>query len=107
MTEEYFLKHHAYTGIPVLIKGGASNWSALKVFSFTYLKKLYNSKKEFLKNYDCQFFPYKTNFRKLGDVFNMSKKRQNLKKDQWYVGWYVSFLRPFLIPRGNSFRMRF
>ncbi|XP_066917837.1 uncharacterized protein [Clytia hemisphaerica] len=89
MTREYFLKHHAYTGAPVLVKGGASNWTALNMFSYKYFKLLY-SKLDALKENDelgCQFFPYKTNFATLEDVFKMSKKRAAFKKDQWYIGW--------------------
>jgi hypothetical protein len=89
MTREYFMKHHAYTGIPVLVKGGAANWTAVEVFSYKYLKKLYTNMKalEAFVEQKCQFFAYKTNFRTLADVFSMSKKRAALKKDQWYIGW--------------------
>lgn len=91
MSKEYFFRHHAYTGIPALIKGGAKNWSALHVFNYQYFKKLY-SKGDALETFEengCSFFGYKTNFRTLKHVFKMSKKRSELKKDQWYIGWYV------------------
>ena len=83
------MRHHAYTGIPVLIKEGAKNWSALETFSYDYFKKLYMKKSviEQLENEDCSFFGYKTNFGSLYQVFKMSKKRAALKKDQWYIGW--------------------
>ena len=89
MSREYFMKHHAYTGTPVLVKGGAANWSALEVFSYKYFKKLYSQGDSLQQFVDmkCQFFAYKTNFRTLADVFSMSKKRAALKKDQWYIGW--------------------
>lgn len=89
MTKEYFVKHHAYSGIPVLIKKGTGNWTALSVFSYKYFKKLYTKTKS-LDEFDekeCQFFGYKTNLRTLKHVFTMSKKRSELKKDQWYIGW--------------------
>lgn len=88
MTKDYFLKHHAYTGIPALIKGGAQKWSALKKFGYNYFKKIYDE--EALDAFDdkeCQFLGYKTNFQTLYHVFKMSKKRASLKKDQWYIGW--------------------
>lgn len=89
MTQDHFLKYHAYTGAPVLVKGGAANWSALKVFGFKYFKLLYEKLDALSENDElgCQFFPYKTNFATLEQVFKMSKKRAALKKDQWYVGW--------------------
>ena len=89
MTREYFLKHHAYSGRPVLVKGGASDWSALKIFSYDYFKLLYDKMEAYTENDDlgCQFFPYKTNFITLKQVFRMSKKRAALQKDQWYIGW--------------------
>ena len=40
MTQEYFMKHHAYTGVPVLVKGGAKHWSALELFDYKYFKKV-------------------------------------------------------------------
>lgn len=89
MTQERFIKEYAYSGIPVLVKGGASHWPALETFSFKYFKKLYIRMKalEKFEERQCQFFSYKTNLRTLRDVFEMSKKRAALKKDQWYIGW--------------------
>lgn len=83
------MEHHAYTGSPVLIKGGAENWTALNIFSYEYFKLLYEKLEASEENDElgCQFFPYKTNFKTLKHVFQMSKKRAALKKDQWYVGW--------------------
>lgn len=81
------MKHHAYTGVPILVKGYAKHWSALNVFSYRYFRKLYNKINAYDENEECQFFPYKTNFNSLEQVFQMSKKRAELKKDQWYVGW--------------------
>ena len=89
MTREYFIKHHAYSGVPVLIKNGTGNWTAHRLFGWRYFRKLYAKLKAFDENDElgCQFFPYKTNFRTLKQVFKMSKARANLTKDQWYVGW--------------------
>ena len=81
-----------------MVKGGAGNWSALNMFSYKYFKLLYNKLDALKENDDlgCQFFPYKTNFASLEDVFKMSKKRAALKKDQWYIGWLVQFSPYFL-----------
>ena len=89
MTKENFMQNFAYTGVPVLIKNGTGNWTALRIFGYKYFKTLY-TKLNALDDFDdlgCQFFGYKTNFKTLRHVFMMSKKRAALKKDQWYVGW--------------------
>ncbi|CAK9814733.1 hypothetical protein ANTPLA_LOCUS8320 [Anthophora plagiata] len=38
---------------------------------------------------NCQFFPYKTEFKSLQDVFDMNADRSSLEKGTkpWYVGW--------------------
>uniref|UniRef100_A0A069DMI1 Cupin like domain containing protein n=1 Tax=Clytia hemisphaerica TaxID=252671 RepID=A0A069DMI1_9CNID len=89
MTRQHFLQNFAYTGTPVLIKGGAATWPALNTFSYKYFKRLYTDMNAFedFETYRCQFFEYKTNLRSLRDVFKMSKRRAALKKDQWYIGW--------------------
>ena len=90
ITQEEFLKTYAYTGRPLVVTGATANWTALNTFSFDYFKKLYEKYED---AYDvqeegsCQFFPYKTNFAGLEDVFGMSKKRATLKGKKWYVGW--------------------
>ena len=90
-TKEKFLKDYAYNGIPLLIKGGAKNWTALDTFSFNYLKELYEQTDGALEavEFDCQFFPYKTSFLTLAEVFNMSEARSRIAEGekQWYVGW--------------------
>ena len=39
--------------------------------------------------HNCQFFPYKTDFHSLQEVFNMSDDRAQLKDgaEPWYIGW--------------------
>ncbi|XP_057306511.1 bifunctional arginine demethylase and lysyl-hydroxylase psr-1-like isoform X1 [Hydractinia symbiolongicarpus] len=89
VSKDYFLNHHAYTRVPVLVKNAVSNWSALTMFTFRYFQKLYDKLEAYDENEDmgCQFFPYKTNFKSLKQVLHMSKKRSELQKDQWYIGW--------------------
>lgn len=90
-TKEEFLKGFAYNGIPLLVKGGAQNWTALDTFSFEYLKDLYEETEGALEAVedDCQFFAYKTDFGSMAEVFNMSKARSEFREGekQWYVGW--------------------
>lgn len=86
-----FRKKYAYSSIPVLIKNATSNWSAMETFSFEYLKKLYlgiDGALEAVED-ECQFFPYKTEFKTLEDVFNISSERASFKEGEkpWYVGW--------------------
>lgn len=90
LTKEEFAKKYAYSGQPVVITDGTANWTAPGVFSFDYFKKLYAPKSVALASVerDCQFFPYRTNFTSLGQVFRMPKRRAELRNGKpWYVGW--------------------
>ena len=88
---EEFRKKYAYTGVPVLIKDATNDWSAMSTFSFHYFKELYEETEGALESVqeECQFFPYKTEFDTLADVFNMSDDRANFKEGEkpWYIGW--------------------
>lgn len=79
------------TAVPVLIKDATQNWTAMRNFSFDFFKNLYTTTKDALTviEEECQFFPYKTEFDTLADVFNMSAKRANFTPGEkpWYVGW--------------------
>jgi len=89
ITPEEFHKKFAFTMKPLLIKGGQENWNARKIFNLDYFRKIYPIGSEALNRVerDCQFFPYKTNFTNLGDVFEMSKARELGKEKPWYIGW--------------------
>lgn len=80
----YFFNRFAYTGRPVVIIDGATNWTAMEMFSFEFFKKLYQKQRV-----NCQFFPYQTEFNNLQELFNMSAERSLLKigTEPWYVGW--------------------
>lgn len=75
---------YAYSGKPVVISDAMANWTAPMVFSFSFFKTLYDGEEA-----SCQFFPYKTEFRSLQDVFDMSADRAMMEKGTapWYVGW--------------------
>lgn len=79
-----FANSYAYSGKPVVITDAMMNWTAPKVFSFSFLKTLYHG-----EDANCQFFPYKTEFHSLQDVFDMSDSRATMAKGTkpWYVGW--------------------
>lgn len=120
ISKEEFLAKYAYTGVPVIITDAIKNWSALRILSFGFLKDLYldiNAKNTFDKYKDhnrnnedsrlaCQFFPYKTKFKSLVEVFEMDEERF---QSPWYVGWsncnnYASkvlrkhYKRPYFLP---------
>ncbi|XP_064609038.1 uncharacterized protein LOC135473132 [Liolophura sinensis] len=91
LTTKDFIEKYAYSGVPVLVKGATTTWSAMSVFSYQYFKELYQSRENALDDVeeDCQFFPYKTEFATLKEVFDMDEDRANLKQGQpnWYIGW--------------------
>ena len=91
ISPEEFEKKYAYSGHPVVVTDATQNWTAIKTFSFEFLKDIYKPDSPVLKNsYDnCQFFPYKTLFNNLGEVFNMSTARAHGNGEPWYIGWYV------------------
>jgi len=70
------------------------NWTATDVFSFDFFKNIYPDDSPALDSFDsdCQFFPYKTKFKNLREVLNMSPERARLENGShfWYIGWYES-----------------
>lgn len=91
ITRQVFEEKYAYSGRPVIIEGATANWTAMNIFSFHFFKKLYAEDSPTLINVDdnCQFFPYRTEFDNLGEVFNMSEDRVVMKNGfkPWYIGW--------------------
>ena len=91
LSSKRFVEEYAYSGRPVIITDAARNWTALKTFSFDYLKSIYNKDSPVFsedgQNKGCQFFPYKTKFNGLEDVFKMSNKMRDMKGAPWYIGW--------------------
>ncbi|RWS17717.1 uncharacterized protein B4U79_13990 [Dinothrombium tinctorium] len=85
ITREEFEAKYAYTAIPVVITDAMQNWTT-DVFDFDFFKNLYTNEKYLHDEYEteCQFFPYKTNFTSLKQVFEMNKQRA---ANPWYVGW--------------------
>lgn len=86
ITKEEFLRKHAYTGLPLLVKGGVKNWKAVGAFSYEFFKKTYGKFKDGyeVQEKEAQFFPYKTEFESLKEALSMSEKRRN---KSWYFGW--------------------
>ncbi|XP_071494078.1 uncharacterized protein [Diadema antillarum] len=93
LSPEEFKERYAYSGRPLHVTDGMAGWTAVETFSFGYFKKIYTPGSQALNSSenDCQFFPYRTNFEKLGDVFEMTEDEAYLRDDSnkkpWYVGW--------------------
>jgi hypothetical protein len=91
LTPDTFEDKYAYSGRPVVITDGTKSWTAIKTFTFEFFKNIYAHDSPVLLNVEenCQFFPYKTTFESLGEVFNMSSDRAHMKDGSkpWYVGW--------------------
>lgn len=143
ISKEEFLEKYAYTAVPVVITDAITEWSALNVINFDFLKNLYSNLEEreyrnrqskleiheekssaILKTFNyiieedkqrsdskitCQFFPYKTKFKNLQQVFEMPLDENGKSVEPWYVGWsncnnYASkvlrqhYERPYFLP---------
>ncbi|XP_066583333.1 uncharacterized protein [Prorops nasuta] len=79
-----FEERYAYSGRPVVVTDAMLNWTAPEIFSFNFFKSLYTE-----EDGNCQFFPYKTEFRSLREVFKMGDNRALMEEGTapWYVGW--------------------
>ena len=115
LSKEDFLSQFAYSGRPVLIRDATRDWTAFDHFSFQFFKDVFQSHAEKLEKWrvgsstddiqatiteeaaqeldDCQFFPYKTDFRNLAEFFNISDARSRLDPSErsYYVGWNNCF----------------
>ncbi|XP_067671112.1 bifunctional arginine demethylase and lysyl-hydroxylase PSR-like [Haliotis asinina] len=117
ISTERFVEKYAYSKVPVLIKEGTSNWTAMDTFSFHFFKELYTGTKGALLSVEeeCQFFPYKTEFETLAEAFNMSDERAALQEGEapWYFGWSnchrevaaklrSHYQRPYFLPNDSE-----
>ncbi|XP_055372169.1 uncharacterized protein LOC129606090 [Condylostylus longicornis] len=89
ISPEEFEEKFAYTARPVIITDATRNWTALDVFHFYYFKEVYTNAFRKQKKINCQFFPYKTEFRSLIEALNMPHNRINFEPGTkpWYFGW--------------------
>lgn len=91
ISQEEFSRY-AYLGHPLLVKGGCLNWTALNVFDFDFFKSLYSSTPGAFESVEdeCQFFPFRTTFLSLFEVFNMPEEKAKMSSSEvetWYIGW--------------------
>lgn len=84
-----FEKQFAYTGKPVIVTDATANWTALNVFNFWYFKSIYENSQKNDELLNCQFFPYKTDFKNLYEALSIPKDRVNYEAGTkpWYFGW--------------------
>lgn len=74
---------------PVVVVDGTRDWSPIKTFNFDFFKSLYQNNYSDSSKDECQFFPYKTEFKSLKEALNMSSERSRLQpgSEGWYIGW--------------------
>ena len=89
VTTEEFMEKYAFSRRPVLVKGAASGWPALGLFSYSYFKELYLNRPEAIAHdvETGQFFPYSSGIKHLKDFLALSDDTAALKTDKWYIGW--------------------
>lgn len=88
VTREEF-RPYAYSSQPIIIKGAAKHWEAVKSLNYSFLKDIYQRIPGAIDSVheDCQFLHFKSNFVTLRDVFNTVKGENPLEDGEWYVGW--------------------
>ena len=89
MSPEEFEIQYILKTKPVVVTDGTRGWSAPDVFNFNFFKKLYETTNIENDDNECQFFPYKTEFKSLSEALNMSTDRSMLETGTkpWYIGW--------------------
>ena len=91
ISKETFETKYAYTGRPLVVTDAMENWTAIGTFSFEFFKSIYAEDSPVLtqSELNCQFFPYKSNFQNLSEVFRMGDDRANMQdgSESWYIGW--------------------
>ncbi|XP_076028808.1 uncharacterized protein LOC143017798 [Oratosquilla oratoria] len=84
-------KKYAYSGVPIVVRGGAAHWPALSTFSPAFFKSLYDSIEDAYEDVvtHCQFLPFKSEFLDLQEALNMPPSRAALAPNTrpWYFGW--------------------
>lgn len=107
ISKEEFLSTYAYMGRPLLLKNATKRWTASKYFDYSFFQRLFSplvdefeesqnlTLEEEESRKHCQFFPYRSDFERLKEFFNMSETRSKLDPSEksWYVGWSNCFPR--------------
>ncbi|XP_003382910.1 PREDICTED: uncharacterized protein LOC100641282 [Amphimedon queenslandica] len=84
-----FMNNHATSLQPVLMKGAASNWPAMSIFSYEYFKGLYTKNPEAVTHdrEEGQFFPYSSGIFTLDEFLSLDNETASFKGKKWYIGW--------------------
>lgn len=80
----------AYSSQPIIVKGAARHWEAIKSLNYSFLKDIYQRVPGAIDSVidDCQFLHFKSNFVTLREVFQTVKGEEPLDDGtKWYVGW--------------------
>lgn len=115
VTPDEFEENYAYEGTPVIITDAMKNWTAIQKFDFWYFKSLYDNIAQSKKKWNCQFFPYKTEFTSLHEALSIPTARVNYEQgtEPWYFGWSncnrevaeilrKHYGRPYFLPRTSE-----
>jgi histone arginine demethylase JMJD6 len=108
-----FEAKYAYSGTPVIVVDAMQNWTAPATFDFWFFRDLYlSARRDF---FQCQFFPYKTEFRDFYEALSMEATRINYEPGTkpWYIGWSNCdpktgdvlrrhYDRPYFLPRTSE-----
>lgn len=81
---------YAYSSQPIIVRGAAKHWEAIKSLNYSFLKDIYQRVPGAIDTVhdDCQFLHFKSNFVTLRDVFAAVKGEEPLENGkEWYVGW--------------------
>ena len=91
LSREKFEQYYAYSGRPVVVTDAMTNWSAVGTFNFEFFRDIYSADSPVLLEgaRHCQFFPYRTSFKNLSEVFHMGDDRVKMTDgaEPWYIGW--------------------
>ncbi|CAG0924519.1 unnamed protein product, partial [Notodromas monacha] len=119
---EKFFSNFIETGRPVIVIDAMDDWLAAEEFSYEFFRDFYNGgeadSNDFLDKFEdsgCQFFPYKTEFQSLREVFSMDDERARMAPGYkpWYVGWGSCdseaneilrryYQRPYFLPKTSE-----
>lgn len=115
ISPDEFERDFAYQAKPVIITDATKNWTALETFDFWYFKDLYENVNKGKKKWNCQFFPYKTEFKSLYEALAIPDDRVNYEPGAkpWYFGWSncnrdvaevlrQHYGRPYFLPRTSE-----
>ena len=87
-----FMRKHAFSSRPLLMKGAALDWPAVELFTFEYFRQLYTQNPESLEKdvNEGQFFAYSSGIKDIGELIEVlgeNPATTHRAKRKWYIGW--------------------